>query len=134
MEKTPLFKPSGMETIATQYNGKFVEDVDLIKFDFLGLKTLTVIDEANKLVEKRHGKKIDFIQIDVNDKGVYDLVQSGDTIGLFQIESAGMQDLCKRLKPSSFEDLVAILALYRPGPMESGMLDDLLTENTDVQN
>lgn len=125
-KKTPLFKPSGMETIATQYNGKFVEDVDLIKFDFLGLKTLTVIDEANKLVEKRHGKKIDFIQIDVNDKGVYDLVQSGDTIGLFQIESAGMQDLCKRLKPSNFEDLVAILALYRPGPMESGMLDDFI--------
>lgn len=124
--KTPLFKPSGMDTLATQYNGKYVEDVDLIKFDFLGLKTLTVIEEANKLVEKRHGKRIDFIREDVNDKGVYDLIQTGNTIGLFQIESDGMQDLCKRLKPSNFEDIVAVLALYRPGPMESGMLDDFI--------
>ncbi len=124
--KTPLFKPSGLDTLATQYNGKYVEDVDLIKFDFLGLKTLTVIEEANKLVEKRHGKRIDFIKTDVNDKGVYDLIQTGNTIGLFQIESAGMQDLCKRLKPSNFEDTVAVLALYRPGPMESGMLDDFI--------
>ncbi|RXJ55468.1 DNA polymerase III subunit alpha [Candidatus Marinarcus aquaticus] len=124
--KTPLFKPSGMETLATQYNGKYVEDVDLIKFDFLGLKTLTVIEEANKLIEKRHGKRIDFIKTDVNDKGVYELIQTGHTIGLFQIESDGMQDLNKRLKPSNFEDIIAVLALYRPGPMESGMLDDFI--------
>ncbi|RBQ27150.1 MULTISPECIES: DNA polymerase III subunit alpha [Arcobacteraceae] len=124
--KTPLFKPSGLDTIATQYNGKYIEDVDLIKFDFLGLKTLTVIDEAIKLIEQRHNKRIDFRTIDVNDKGVYDLIQTGDTLGLFQIESDGMQDLCKRLKPSNFEDIVAVLALYRPGPMESGMLDDFI--------
>ncbi len=124
--KTPLFKPSGLDTLATQYNGKYVEDVDLIKFDFLGLKTLTVIEEANKLIEQRHGKRIDFITADVNDKGVYDLIQTGNTIGLFQIESDGMQDLCKRLKPSNFEDIIAVLALYRPGPMESGMLDDFI--------
>ncbi|MGB5791362.1 DNA polymerase III subunit alpha [Poseidonibacter sp.] len=124
--KTPLFKPSGLDTLATQYNGKYVEDVDLIKFDFLGLKTLTVIEEANKLIEKRHGKRIDFITADVNDKGVYDLIQTGNTIGLFQIESDGMQDLNKRLKPSNFEDIIAVLALYRPGPMESGMLDDFI--------
>ncbi len=124
--KTPLFKPSGLDTLATQYNGKYVEDVDLIKFDFLGLKTLTVIEEANKLIESRHGKRIDFITADVNDQGVYDLIQTGHTIGLFQIESEGMQDLCKRLKPSNFEDIIAVLALYRPGPMESGMLDDFI--------
>jgi len=124
--KTPLFKPSGMDTLATQYNGKYVEDVDLIKFDFLGLKTLTVIEEANKLIEQRHGKRVDFLTTDVNDKGVYDLIQTGNTIGLFQIESDGMQDLCKRLKPSNFEDIIAVLALYRPGPMESGMLDDFI--------
>ena len=125
-KKTPLFKPSGLDTLATQYNGKYVEDVDLIKFDFLGLKTLTVIEEANKLIEKRHGKRVDFLTTDVNDKGVYDLIQTGNTIGLFQIESDGMQDLCKRLKPSNFEDIIAVLALYRPGPMESGMLDDFI--------
>lgn len=124
--KTPLFKPSGLDTIATQYNGKYIEDVDLIKFDFLGLKTLTVIEEAIKLVEQRHNIKIDFKTIDVNDKGVYELIQTGETLGLFQIESDGMQDLCKRLKPSNFEDIIAILALYRPGPMESGMLDDFI--------
>lgn len=125
-KKTPLFKPSGLDTLATQYNGKYVEDVDLIKFDFLGLKTLTVIEQANQLIEKRHGKRIDFIQADVNDKGVYELIQTGHTIGLFQIESDGMQDLNKRLKPSNFEDIIAVLALYRPGPMESGMLDDFI--------
>jgi DNA polymerase-3 subunit alpha len=125
-EKTPLFKPSGIETIATQYNGKYVEDVDLIKFDFLGLKTLTVIEGANQLVEKKEGKRIDFITADVDDKGVYDLIETGNTIGLFQIESSGMQDLAKRLKPSGFEDVIAMLALYRPGPMESGMLDDFI--------
>ncbi len=125
-KKTPLFKPSGLDTLATQYNGKYVEDVDLIKFDFLGLKTLTVIEGANQLVEKRHGKRIDFITQDVNDKNVYELIQTGHTIGLFQIESAGMQDLARRLKPSNFEDVIAMLALYRPGPMESGMLDDFI--------
>ncbi|MBD3841641.1 MAG: DNA polymerase III subunit alpha [Campylobacterales bacterium] len=125
-KKTPLFKPSGIDTIATQYNGKYIEDVDLIKFDFLGLKTLTVIEGANQLIEKRHGKRINFIEEDINDKGVYELIQTGHTIGLFQIESSGMQDLAKRLKPSGFEDVIAMLALYRPGPMESGMLEDFI--------
>jgi DNA polymerase III subunit alpha len=125
-KKTPLFKPSGLDTLATQYNGKYVEDVDLIKFDFLGLKTLTVIEGALQLIEKRHNKKIDFTLEDVNNSDVYDLISTGNTIGLFQIESSGMQDLCRRLKPSSFEDIIAVLALYRPGPMESGMLDDFI--------
>jgi len=124
--KTPLFKPSGLDTIATQYSGKYVEDVDLIKFDFLGLKTLTVIEDALKLIEKRHGKRINFTDENVNNKEVYNLIQTGHTIGLFQIESSGMQDLNKRLKPSNFEDIIAVLALYRPGPMESGMLDDFI--------
>ena len=125
-QKTPLFKPTGLDTLATQYSGKYVEDVDLIKFDFLGLKTLTVIEEANKLVEKRHGKRIDFIHEDINDKGVYDYISTGETLGLFQIESSGMQDLAKKLKPNGFEDVIAMLALYRPGPMESGMLEDFV--------
>ncbi len=125
-EKTPLFKPSGMDTLATQYSGKYVEDVDLIKFDFLGLKTLTVIDEAVKLVEKRHGKKIDFAQEDINDPKIYKFISTGETLGLFQIESAGMRELAVKLQPSGFEDVIAMLALYRPGPMESGMLDDFV--------
>ncbi len=124
--KTPLYKPSGEEHIVTQYSLKYLEDVDLIKFDFLGLKTLTVIDNALKLVEKRYGKKIDFSTIDVNDPKIYELIQSGNTLGLFQIESSGMQQLNERLKPTNFEDIIAVLALYRPGPMESGMLDDFI--------
>ena len=124
--KTPLFKPSGQDTLATQYNGKFVEDVDLIKFDFLGLKTLTVVDEALKLVKERHGVEIDFKAVDIQDPKVYEFIGTGNTLGLFQIESAGMQDLAKKLKPSGFEDIIAMLALYRPGPMDSGMLNDFV--------
>ena len=124
--KTPLFKPSGQDTLATQYNGKYVEDVDLIKFDFLGLKTLTVVDEALKLVKQRHGIDIDFKAIDINDPKVYEYISTGDTLGLFQIESAGMQDLAKKIKTTGSEDIIAMLALYRPGPMESGMLNDFV--------
>jgi len=125
-QKTPLFKPTGLDTLATQYSGKYVEDVDLIKFDFLGLKTLTVIEEALQLVERRHGKRINFVEENIEDPKVYEYISTGETLGLFQIESAGMQDLAKKLKPNGFEDIIAMLALYRPGPMESGMLDDFV--------
>jgi len=124
--KTPLYQPSGEDHLVTQYSLNYLEDVDLIKFDFLGLKTLTVIDNALKLIKARYDKDINFNAIDMNDAKVYELIQSGETVGLFQIESSGMQSLNERLKPSSFEDLIAVLALYRPGPMESGMLDDFI--------
>ncbi|WP_201353495.1 DNA polymerase III subunit alpha [Hydrogenimonas urashimensis] len=124
--KTPLYKPSGEETLVTQYSLNFLEDVDLIKFDFLGLKTLTVIDNALNLVKQRHGVTIDFDTLPMDDPKVYETIRSGETVGMFQIESGGMQQLNAKLKPDSFEDLVAVLALYRPGPMESGMLDDFI--------
>jgi DNA polymerase-3 subunit alpha len=125
-KKTPLYKPSGENNIVTQYSLKFLEDVDLIKFDFLGLKTLTVIDEAIKLIKIRHDKTIEWSKIAMDDPEVYKLIRSGNTMGLFQIESDGMQQLNSRLKPTTFEDIIAVLALYRPGPMESGMLDDFI--------
>jgi DNA polymerase-3 subunit alpha len=125
-KKTPIYKPSGEENYITQYSLNFLEDIDLIKFDFLGLKTLDVIDSAIKLIRHRYAKEIDWHAIDENDPEVYRVIQSGETVGMFQIESTGMQDLNRRLKPSSFEDLIAVLALYRPGPMESGMLDDFI--------
>jgi len=125
-KKTPIYKPSGETTFVTQYSLNFLEDVDLIKFDFLGLKTLDVIDNAIKLIKRRYDKDIHWHLIDENDKKVYDVIQTGETVGMFQIESSGMKDLNKRLKPSNFEDLIAVLALYRPGPMESGMLDDFI--------
>ena len=124
--KTPIYKPSGEDTFVTQYSLNYLEDVDLIKFDFLGLKTLDVIDNAIKLVKRRYDVDVDWHKIDENDPKVYDVIRGGDTVGMFQIESSGMQDLNKRLKPDSFEDLIAVLALYRPGPMESGMLDSFI--------
>ena len=124
--KTPIYKPTGEDTFVTQYSLNFLEDVDLIKFDFLGLKTLDVIDNAIKLVKRRYDKDVIWHEIDENDPKVYDVIRGGDTVGMFQIESDGMQDLNKRLKPDSFEDLIAVLALYRPGPMESGMLDSFV--------
>ena len=124
--KTPIYKPSGETAFVTQYSLNFLEDVDLIKFDFLGLKTLDVIDNAIKLVKYRYDKTIDWHAIDENDPKVYEVIRSGATTGMFQIESSGMQDLNKRLKPDNFEDLIAVLALYRPGPMESGMLDSFI--------
>jgi len=124
--KTPLYQASGENQLVTQYSLNYLEDVDLIKFDFLGLKTLTVIDNALKLIKIRYNKEINFNTLDMNDAKVYELIQSGHTIGLFQIESSGMQSLNEKLKPSTFEDLIAVLALYRPGPMESGMLDDFI--------
>jgi len=124
--KTPIYKPSGEDTFVTQYSLNFLEDVDLIKFDFLGLKTLDVIDNAIKLIKRRYNKDVLWHEIDENDAKVYEVIQSGETVGMFQIESSGMQDLNKRLKPDNFEDLIAVLALYRPGPMESGMLDDFI--------
>ena len=124
--KAPLYKSTKDDSYVTQYSLKYLEDVDLIKFDFLGLKTLTVIDDALKLVKARYDKEINFNSVDFDDPEIYKLIQSGATVGLFQIESSGMQSLNERLAPTNFEDLVAVLALYRPGPMESGMLDDFI--------
>lgn len=124
--KTPLYKPSNDDKIVTQYSMKYLEDINLIKFDFLGLKTLTLIDAAIKLIKQRYGTIINLDTLDVHDAAVYELIGSGSTLGLFQIESQGMQNLAKRLRPTSFEDIIAMLALYRPGPMESGMLDDFI--------
>ncbi len=127
-KKTPLFRPTKNDEkhLVTQYAKDFLEDVDLIKFDFLGLKTLDVIDNATKLIKRRYDKDLIWEQIDLNDAKVYATIQSGNTLGIFQIESGGMQALNARLKPDCFEDLIAVLALYRPGPLESGMVDDYI--------
>lgn len=124
--KVPLFTNDKVKGVVTQYHMDWLEAVDLIKFDFLGLKTLTVIDDTLKLIKKLYGKEIDFATMKMEDPAVFETIQTGNTLGLFQIESSGMQGLSRRLKPSTFEDIVAMLALYRPGPMESGMLDDFI--------
>lgn len=103
-----------------------VEDIGLVKFDFLGLKNLTIINEAVQLVEKISGEKLKLDTQKFNDSGVYKLLQDGSTTGVFQVESSGMKKYLMQMKPDCFEDIVAMLALYRPGPLGSGMVDDFI--------
>ncbi|MFT2677001.1 DNA polymerase III subunit alpha, partial [Helicobacter pylori] len=131
--KTPLFASEKTGGIVTQYSMKYLEPVDLIKFDFLGLKTLTVIDDALKIIKTQHKISVDFLSLDMDDPKVYKTIQSGDTVGIFQIESGMFQGLNKRLRPSSFEDIIAIIALGRPGPMESGMVDDFVNRKHGIE-
>lgn len=112
-------------------NGEYVYlqtmyDSELVKFDFLGLKTLDVIHNSLETIKNRLNIDIDFDEIDYRDKATFDKISEGDTKGMFQIESQGMQALNKEVHPTSIEDIIAILALYRPGPMEAGMLDDFI--------
>ncbi len=121
----PLYRGTKGEVV-TQFDMKGIERVGLIKFDLLGLKTLTSIKKTLDLIEKNRKVRIDLSQIDLEDRATYELLCKGDTCGVFQLESPGMRDLLKRLKPSCFEDLIALIALYRPGPIESGMIDEFI--------
>lgn len=123
-EYCPLFKAN--DVISTQYDMGAVEKIGLLKMDFLGLRTLTVVDEARKLVEKRKKIKLDLDNLPLDDKATYDMLSRAEAIGVFQLESTGMRDLLKKMKPTRFEDLIALLALYRPGPLGSGMVDDFI--------
>ncbi len=114
----PLSTQKDTDLPVTQYEGKLVESVGMLKMDFLGLKTLSIIKEAIKNVEKRYGSKIDIENIPLDDEETYTLYQRGDTIGTFQFESQGMREYLKELKPTNIEDLIAMNALYRPGPMD----------------
>ena len=111
-------KESDGKVLVTQYEGSVVEDVGLIKMDFLGLKTLSIIKEALKNIKKSKGIEVDIDNIPLDDERTYQLFCNGDTVATFQFESAGMQKYLKELKPSKFEDLIAMNALYRPGPMD----------------
>ena len=122
-EYLPLYKGSKGELV-TQFDMKGVEQVGLVKFDFLGLRTLTVIDQAVRLIRRHHQPDFDISRIPLDDPDTFALLQAANTAGVFQLESSGMRSLMVRLKPSTFEDVVALVALYRPGPMESGMHED----------
>jgi len=113
----PLYKAPGADDITTQYEGPIVEKVGLLKMDFLGLKTLSVLERARQLVAEIHGKEINLEKIDLDDPKVFEIFSSGKTKGVFQFESGGMQDLLMKMKPDRIEDLIAANALYRPGPM-----------------
>ncbi|SHJ25667.1 DNA polymerase III, alpha subunit [Desulfatibacillum alkenivorans DSM 16219] len=125
VEYLPLYEGKKGEVV-TQFDMKRVEKIGLVKFDFLGLRNLTVIDNAIKLIEGQGKTPPDLMHLDVTDKATYNLLSRGDTTGVFQLESSGMKDLLARLKPECFEDVVAVVALYRPGPLNSGMVDDFV--------
>ena len=114
----PLYKATGQEGLITQFDGPTVEQVGLLKMDFLGLRTLTTLERARQLAERSTGEKVDLAHIDLTDPKVYELFARGDTQGIFQFESGGMRDVLMRMQPNRIEDLIAANALYRPGPME----------------
>jgi DNA polymerase-3 subunit alpha len=123
-ELVPLYRDPKSDMPVTQFNWKFVEAAGLVKFDFLGLKTLTVLQKAVDLIKKGRGIDIDLSRVRIeNDypeaKAAYDLLARADTVGVFQLESTGMRDSLKKLKPDRFEDIIAMVALYRPGPMDN---------------
>ena len=115
----PLYKDPKADMPVTQYDMKYVEETGLIKFDFLGLKTLTVIQRALDWIKTTKGIDLDIDAVPLDDKPTYELLQRGDTAAVFQFESAGMKDVHKQIKPDRFEDLIAIVSLYRPGPMDN---------------
>ena len=125
----PLYKGTKeTDVITTQYTGTDLEKLGFIKFDFLGLKTLTVMNEAIALINdsRRQSANFNIYDIDLNDRATFKLLAAGDTTGVFQLESSGMKELIKKLVPNSFEDLIPLVALYRPGPLGSGMVDDFI--------
>jgi DNA polymerase-3 subunit alpha len=129
VEHCPLFvdKEGG---IVTQYEMTWVEKIGLVKFDFLGLKTLTLIHDCLTLIEAARGVKVDIDRLPLDDKKTYKTLCQGNTTGVFQLESTGIREMTVRIRPNCFEDLVAILALYRPGPLDSGMAEDFINRKS----
>ncbi len=125
VEYLPLYKGSKGELV-TQFDMKGVERVGLVKFDFLGLRTLTVIDQAVHFIRQGHDPAFDIHAVPLDDPETFSLLKTANTAGVFQLESDGMRSLMVRLKPTTFEDIIALVALYRPGPMESGMIEDFV--------
>ena len=133
----PLYCEPGGANLVTQFDKNDVEQVGLVKFDFLGLRTLTIIDwaikNANRQLKKQNSAPIDINKIPVDDQKAFDLLKRCETTAVFQLESRGMKELIKKLQPDCFEDITALVALYRPGPLQSGMVDDFIARKHGVQ-
>ena len=114
-----LYQDPKSDIPATQFNMKYVEQAGLVKYDFLGLKTLTVIQKAVEFIKTVHGVDIEILKIPLDDTKTYDMISSGASTGVFQLESTGMRDTLKKMKPNRFEDIIALVSLYRPGPMDN---------------
>lgn len=125
---TPLYRPPGAESgVVSQYDKDDVESVGLVKFDFLGLRNLTIIQYAVDAINTRHSElKLDLTELEFTDPAAYQVLKDANTTAVFQVESDGMKKLLKKLAPDRFEDIIAVLALYRPGPLGSGMVDDFI--------
>src|SRR5688572_3373435 len=124
-EFAPLYRGAHDE-IVTQWSMKDIERVGLLKMDFLGLSTLTLIDDCVKEIERTTGETLDIANLPFDDAKTYQIFQDGQTFGIFQFESSGMRDILRKAKPQTLEDLIALNALYRPGPLRSGMVDDFI--------
>ena len=126
----PIYCDETGSGVVTQFDKNDVESAGLVKFDFLGLRTLTIIDWALKMInprrEQRGEKILDIMDINLEDKFSYDMLKRAETTAVFQLESRGMKDLIKRLQPDCFEDIIALVALFRPGPLQSGMVDNFI--------
>ncbi|MDE2291160.1 MAG: DNA polymerase III subunit alpha, partial [Elusimicrobia bacterium] len=122
----PLAKGASSDDVTTQYDGDWLPKLGLLKMDFLGLRNLSILEDAVAFIKKRHDPDFDPYKIPDGDEKTYQLLQSGRALGVFQLDSEGMRELLRRLKPTTFEDISAVIALYRPGPMQSGMLDDFV--------
>lgn len=122
----PVYKAADSDVLITQFEMKMAEKVGLVKFDFLGLKTLTVIKKAVDIIRASKDAAFDIDLIPLDDRKVYTYISGGHTVGIFQLESSGMRNLIVKLKPSCFEDVIALVALFRPGPLGSGMVDDFI--------
>jgi len=123
---TPLYCESDGSSLVTQFDKDDAEDVGLVKFDFLGLRTLTIIDNAVKEINLHREQPLDLLALPLDDEPTYKLLQKAQTTAVFQLESNGMKRLIERLQPDNFEDIIALVALYRPGPLQSGMVDDFI--------
>ncbi|WP_026879018.1 DNA polymerase III subunit alpha [Ignatzschineria larvae DSM 13226] len=123
---SPLYCEEGSAALVTQYDKDDIEAAGLVKFDFLGLRTLTIIDWALKNIEYNRGIKVDLHTMPLDDKATFQLLKACQTTSVFQLESRGMKDLLRRLQPDNFEDIIALVALFRPGPLESGMVEDFI--------
>lgn len=122
----PLYTDNKTKMVSTQYQMKELEDLGLLKMDFLGLRNLTILQRTIDYIRKESGREIDLQKVELDSKEVYEALSNGDTMGVFQLESAGIRKLLRKLKPDRFEDVIAVLALYRPGPLGSGMVDDFI--------
>ncbi len=125
-EYVPLCRVSGKQDVITQWSMNDVEASGLLKMDFLGLRNLTILSKAVALIEQTTGRQVDPLKFPLDDKKTYALLQRGETKGVFQLESGGIRDLLQRMKPDQFTDIIATNALYRPGPLEGGMVDDFV--------